>query len=92
MNNIIEQYYLDNNYPAADKLYKILKKNGHSIPLSKIKEWLAKQETEQLMKPVKKHQPAILLHINQMNFGILIYMTYQNTINITRATNIFFVQ
>ena len=26
MNNIIEQYYLDNNYPAADKLYKILKK------------------------------------------------------------------
>jgi hypothetical protein len=54
MNNIIEQYYLDNNYPAADKLYKILKNNGHSIPLSKIKEWLAKQQTEQIMKPVKK--------------------------------------
>ena len=92
MNNIIEQYYLDNNYPAADKLYKILKNNGHSIPLSKIKEWLAKQQTEQIMKPVKKHQPAILLHTKKMNFGILIYMTYQNMINITRVTNIFFVQ
>ena len=68
MNNIIEQYYLDNNYPAADKLYKILKKNGHAIPLSKIKEWLQKQETEQLLKPVKKHRPAILLHTKKNEF------------------------
>ena len=92
MNNIIEQYYLDNNYPAADKLYKILKNNGHSIPLSKIKEWLAKQQTEQIMKPVKKTSTGHFVAYKKMNFGILIYMTYQNTINITRVTNIFFVQ
>ena len=54
MNNVIEQFYSENNYPSADKLYKILKKNNHSITLSKIKEWLLIQETEQIMKPVKK--------------------------------------
>ena len=43
MNNITEQYYLDNSYAAADKLNKIFLKNGHSIPFSKIKEWLSKQ-------------------------------------------------
>ena len=31
MNNVIEQFYLENNYPSADKLYKILKKKNHSI-------------------------------------------------------------
>ena len=54
MDNIIEQYYLDNNYPSSEKLYKMLKKDNHSITLKKVKEWLSKQETEQIMKPVKK--------------------------------------
>ena len=51
-NSIIEQYYLENNYPSADKLYKLLKRDDHTISQSKIKAWLAKQETEQIMKPV----------------------------------------
>ena len=38
MKNVIEQFFLENNYPSADKLYKILKKDDHSIPLRKIKE------------------------------------------------------
>ena len=54
MNNIIEEYYLQNNYPSADKLYKLLKKDNHSIAFSRVKEWLSKQEVEQVMKPVKK--------------------------------------
>ena len=37
MDNIIEQYYLDNNYPSSEKLYKILKKDNHSITLKKSK-------------------------------------------------------
>ena len=31
MNDIIEQYYLNNNYPNSDKLYKILKKKGVTL-------------------------------------------------------------
>ena len=54
MDNIIEQYYLDNNYPSIEKLYKILKKDNHCITLKKVKEWLSKQETEKIMQPVKK--------------------------------------
>ena len=52
MNDIIEQYYLDNNYPNSDKLYKILKKNNINIPLAHIKEWMKLQQVEQIMKPV----------------------------------------
>ena len=43
MDNIIEQYFLENNYPSTDKLYKMLKKDNHSITLSTIKERLSKQ-------------------------------------------------
>ena len=32
MNDIIEQYYLNNNSSNSDKLYKILKKNNINIP------------------------------------------------------------
>ena len=52
--SIIANYYLENNYPRADKLHKIAKKNNVILSLSKIKEWFAKQETEQIMKPVIK--------------------------------------
>ena len=52
MNDIIEQYYLNNNYPNADKLYKILKKNNINIPLAHIKEWMKLQQVEQIMKPI----------------------------------------
>ena len=68
MNNVIEQFYLENNYPSADKLYKILKKNNHSITLSKIKEWLLKQETEQIMKPVKKQSTGHIVAFKQNEF------------------------
>ena len=70
MDNIIEQYYLDNNYPSSEKLYKMLKKDNHSITLNKVKKWLSKQETEQIMQPVKNHHQVILSHLNLMNFGI----------------------
>ena len=39
---IIENYYLEKNYPSADKLHKILKKNNIVGSLSKRKEWFSK--------------------------------------------------
>ena len=46
MNDIIEQYYFNNNYPNADKLYKILIYIYINIPLSPIKEWMKLQQVE----------------------------------------------
>ena len=57
--SIIENYYLNNNYPSADKLFKILKSDNINISLKKIKEWLSKQEVEQIMKPIKKRHQDI---------------------------------
>ena len=31
MNNIIKEYYEKYNFPAIQKLYQILKENGHDI-------------------------------------------------------------
>ena len=65
MNNIIEEYYLQNNYPSADKLYKLLKKDNHSIAFSRVKEWLSKQEVEQVMKPVKKQTTGHIVALKE---------------------------
>ena len=54
-NSKIEKYYSNNNYPSAGKLFKILKTDNINISLKKIKEWLAKQEVELFMKPVKRN-------------------------------------
>ena len=31
MNDIIEQYYENFNYPSVDKLYKLLKDDNHNV-------------------------------------------------------------
>ena len=67
-NSIIEQYFLENNYPSADKRHKLLKRNNHTISQSKIKEGLSKQETEQMMKPAQKKIVVMQLHLKKMNF------------------------
>ena len=35
--SIIENYYLNNNYPSADKLFKILKNDNINISFKKLK-------------------------------------------------------
>ena len=40
MDEIIEQYYEDYNYPSIDKLYKLLKNDGHEIKKKDIKEFI----------------------------------------------------
>ena len=37
MTDIIEQYYEENNYPSIDKLYKLLKDDGHEIKKKRYK-------------------------------------------------------
>lgn len=49
-NSIIEKYYVDNLYPNLDNLYKALKKGGESITKKDVKEFLDRQEEQQLTK------------------------------------------
>jgi len=37
MNDIIKEFYEKYNFPAIQKLYEILKENGHSIKKKKLK-------------------------------------------------------
>jgi hypothetical protein len=57
----INEYYEENNYPAASKLYKIMIKDGVKITLNQIKDFLNKQESEQVNKiQVEKHDGHIV--------------------------------
>jgi len=54
MNNIIEEYYNNFNYPSIDKLYKLLKEDGHDIKKKDIESYLNKQQEAQVFKEAKK--------------------------------------
>ena len=54
MNDIIEQYYENFNYPSADKLYKLLKDDKHDVKKKDIIDYLNKQEEAQILKETKK--------------------------------------
>ena len=54
MENIIEQYYEQYNYPSVDKLYKYLKAAGHKTTKKYIDEYLSKKNEVQQFKEVKK--------------------------------------
>ena len=54
MNDIIEQYYENFNYPSADKLYKLLKDDKHDVKKKDIIDYLNKQEEAQILKGPKK--------------------------------------
>ena len=53
MSERINELYEENNYPSADKLYKILKQNDIKMTLKEVKIFLANLEQEQLTKIVK---------------------------------------
>jgi len=54
MDELIEKYYNEYNYPSIDKLYKLLKDDGHSIKKKDIESYLSKQEEAQIFKETKK--------------------------------------
>jgi hypothetical protein len=59
MDEIIEQYYEDYNYPSVDKLYKLLKDDGHEIKKKDIKEFIDKQKEAQILKETKKSKKQL---------------------------------
>ena len=44
MNDIIEQYYENFNYPSIDKLYQLMKDDNHQIKKKDIKEYIDKKK------------------------------------------------
>jgi len=65
--NVILQKYKEHYYPSADKLKKILEKDGVKVPVSNIKKVISTQEAYQLHhKPVKKIKAhMIAFHFNE---------------------------
>ena len=53
-NNIIDEIYNDNNFPALDKLYKLVKSDHPTITKNEVKDFLDNQLGEQLLKTTKK--------------------------------------
>ena len=64
-----------------------MKKNNIIISLNKIKEWLAKQGTEQIMKPIIKKTNGHIVAYKEND----IYLICLNMIDVIRDTSIFFV-
>ena len=53
MDNIIEKYYEDFNFPSADKLYKLMRKDQYEVTKKEIIEYLSKKQEVQQFKEVK---------------------------------------
>jgi len=54
MEDIIEQYYNDYNFPSVDKLYKLMKEDNHNVKKSDIKKYIDSKTETQLLKESKK--------------------------------------
>ena len=54
MNDIIEEYYENYNFPSVNKLYNLLKDDGHDIKKKDIEQYLNKKEEVQIFKEAKK--------------------------------------
>ena len=59
MDEIIEEYYENFNYPSVEKLYKLLKSDGHKIKMKDIESFLSKKEEVQIFKEQKKIKTKI---------------------------------
>jgi hypothetical protein len=54
MNNIIEEYYNNFNYPSIDKLYKLLKEDGHDIKKKILNHTLINNKKHKYLKKLRK--------------------------------------
>jgi hypothetical protein len=82
MENIINEYYEKFNFPSEKKLYDILKKNGHAIPLSKIKEVLNKKNEQQILKRpnTKSTGHIVAFYVNEFwNIDIFDMTQFENS-------------
>jgi len=67
MNDIIKEYYDKYNFPASQKLYQLLKENGHSIKKKEIENYLLKQKEHEMLK-VKQIKKNKLGHITAFTY------------------------
>lgn len=56
MNNIIDQVYVQNNYPGYERLYNLVKVNNPKIKRKDVKEFLENNVGEQLLKITRGEQ------------------------------------
>ena len=62
MEEIILEYYNEYNFPSASKLYQILRKNNIDVKVQDVRDFVARQVDNQLLKvnpEFKKHQGHI---------------------------------
>jgi len=65
--NIIQDYYENFNFPASEKLYRLLKKDGHNYKKKDIEDFLLKQKEHELLK-VKQVKKKQLGHITAFTY------------------------
>jgi hypothetical protein len=84
MDSTIEKYYLDNFFPNADELYKIMKEDDIEITKKQIKEFLNKKDLEQIQKlqhkDPKKSGHIVAAYENQLwQIDIFILAKYEKS-------------
>ena len=65
--NIIQEYYENFNFPASEKLYRLLKKDGHNFKKKDIEDFLLKQKEHEMLK-VKQVKKKQIGHITAFTF------------------------
>ena len=84
MDSTIEKYYLDNFFPNADELYKLLKQDDIEITKKQVKEFLNKKDLEQIQKiqnkDPKKSGHIVAAYENQLwQIDIFILSKYEKS-------------
>ena len=77
MDNDIEKYYENFNFPSADKLYKLMKKDNYDITKKEIISYLSKKQEVQQFKETKsskKKQGHIIAHSPNASWQIDIFV------------------
>ena len=65
--SIIQEFYEKYNFPAIQKLYQILKENGHNIKKKDIENFLLKQKEHEMLK-IKQVKKKQLGHITSFTY------------------------
>ena len=76
MDDDIERYYEEYNFPSADKLYKLMKKDNYEVTKKDIILYLSKKQEAQIFKEAKtskKKQGHIISHSPNASWQLDIY-------------------
>ena len=68
-NHTIKEAYENYNFPSVSKLYQILKKQGHNVKTSEIRDYLEQQEEQQIHKAPNKKVRGTPITVAIPNFN-----------------------